>query len=295
MKRPADTIFQPVILFLAVGSFVVLCVRCNSNAVATAVHSASIHAVEPEQKPTEVKLQNTLNEANPVAVMHRPQFPILCYHQIREWLPSDSKTAKDYIVPVEKFREQMKILAENGYHTILPDQLYDYLVNGTALPSKPVLLTYDDTRAEQFTIAREEMNKYGFKGVYFIMTVSLGRPGYMTREEVKQLSYEGNVIGSHTWNHSNVKKYTEKDWALQIDKPSQLLENITGKPIEYFAYPFGLWNKAAIEHIKERHFKAAFQLSEKRDEDDPLFTIRRIIVPGEWSTTTLEKWMANSF
>jgi peptidoglycan/xylan/chitin deacetylase (PgdA/CDA1 family) len=271
-----------------------LFVRCNSNAVATPVHSAITHPIEPDHRPTEVSSQ-IANVANPVAVMHRPQVPILCYHQIREWSPSDSKTAKDYIVPIEKFRDQMKALAENGYHTISPDQLYDYLVKGTALPSKPFLLTYDDTRAEQFTIAREEMKKYGFKGVYFIMTVSLGRPGYMTREEVKELSDEGNVIGSHTWNHSNVKNYTAKDWPLQVDKPSQQLENITGKPVEYFAYPFGLWNKTAVEQLKERHFKAAFQLSEKRDENDPLFTIRRIIVPGEWNTSTLEKWMANSF
>lgn len=271
-----------------------LCVRCNSNAVATPVHSAITHLEQPDHSPIEVKPQSA-NPPNPVVVMHRPQVPILCYHQIREWSPSDSKTAKDYIVPVEKFRDQMKTLAENGYHTILPDQLYDYLVNGTALPSKPFLLTYDDTRAEQFTIAGEEMKKYGFKGVYFIMTVSLGRPGYMTREEVKKLSDEGNVIGSHTWNHSNVKNYAAKDWPLQVDKPSQQLENITGKPIEYFAYPFGLWNKPAIEQLKERHFKAAFQLSEKRDENDPLFTIRRIIVPGEWNTSTLEKWMTNSF
>jgi len=294
MKRLAHTILQPVILFITAGFFVMLSVRCNSNAVATPINSAITHAAEPDHSPTEMKPQST-DLADPVAVMHRPQVPILCYHQIRDWSPSDSKTAKDYIVPVQKFREQLRALAENGYHTILPDQLYDYLVNGSALPSKPFLLTYDDTRAEQFTIAREEMKKYGFKGVYFIMTVSLGRPGYMTREQVKELSDDGNVIGSHTWNHSNVKKYAAKDWPLQVDKPSQQLENITGKPIEYFAYPFGLWNRPAVEQLKERHFKAAFQLSEKRDENDPLFTIRRIIVPGEWNINTLEKCMANSF
>ena len=295
MKQPLHTIFQPIILLLAVSCFLTLCLSCNSNAEATPLRPAITHPVNAAHVTAEVKHQDGLSVVDPLTVMHHQQVPILCYHQIRDWSPSDSKTAKDYIVPVEKFREQMKALAASGYHTILPDQLYDYLVKGTALPSKPILLTFDDTRAEQFAIAREEMNRYGFKGVFFIMTVSLGRPGYMTKEEVKQLSYEGNVIGSHTWNHSNVKNYTAKDWPLQIDKPSQQLENIIGKPIEYFAYPFGLWNKAAIEQLKERHFKAAFQLSEKRDENDPMFTIRRIIVPGEWSTSTLQRWMANSF
>ena len=68
-----------------------------------------------------------------------------------------------------------------------------------------------------------------------------------------------------------------------------------GRPIQYFAFPFGLWDREALEHVKERGFKAAFQLSEKRDEDYPQFCIRRIIVPGEWSTTTLQKWMKQSF
>jgi peptidoglycan/xylan/chitin deacetylase (PgdA/CDA1 family) len=36
------------------------------------------------------------------------------------------------------------------------------------------------------------------------------------------------------------------DWVKQVDKPSQELERITGKPVDYFAYPFGLWNKQAV-------------------------------------------------
>jgi peptidoglycan/xylan/chitin deacetylase (PgdA/CDA1 family) len=229
------------------------------------------------------------------AVLHRAQVPILCYHQIRDWSPSDSKRAKDYIVPVNTFREQIKMLADSGYHTILPYQLFDYLLKGTPLPSKPIMLTFDDSREEHFTIANEEMKKYGFKGVFFIMTVSLNRSHYMTRDQVKQLYDEGNVIGSHTYDHGNVKTYLTEDWVKQIDKPSQQLEQITGKRPDYFAYPFGLWNKNAVEQIKQRGFKAAFQLSTKLDENDPLFTIRRIIVPGEWDAHTLQKWIKRSF
>src|ERR1700750_214498 len=33
-------------------------------------------------------------------ILNRTQVPILCYHQIRDWRPTDSKRAKDYIVPV---------------------------------------------------------------------------------------------------------------------------------------------------------------------------------------------------
>ena len=228
-------------------------------------------------------------------IISRRQIPILCYHQIRDWKPTDSKLAKDYIVPVAVFKAQIKMLADSGYHTISPDQLYNYLVAGTTLPAKPVLLTFDDTDLPQYSIAKPEMEKYGFKGTFFIMTVSLGRPNYMTKEQVKAISDAGNCIGSHTWDHHNVKKYSATDWVTQIEKPTKELESITGKPVKYFAYPFGLWNPAAIPQLKTRGFVAAFQLSTKRDEQEPLYTIRRIIVPGAWSAITLQHYMNNSF
>ena len=111
------------------------------------------------------------------------------------------------------------------------------------------------------------MKKYGFKGLFFIMTVSLGKPHYMSREQVRILSDEGNTIGSHTWDHHNVKKYEGNDWITQLDKPTKTLEQITGKNIRYFAYPFGLWNTAAFPELKKRGFVAAFQLNEKPDHD----------------------------
>lgn len=228
-------------------------------------------------------------------ILDREEVPILCYHQIRNWKPSDSKYAKDYIVPVDLFKEQIRMLADSGYHSIQPEQLYNYLVYGDALPEKPIMITFDDTDLDQFTVAAPELKKYGFKAVYFIMTVSLGRPGYMSREQVKQLSDEGNCIASHTWDHHNVKKYRGDDWITQIEKPTLKLQEITGKKIEYFAYPFGLWNKEAIPELKKRGFKAAFILSTSRDQDDPLFTVRRIIASGFWSGKTLHNSIKNSF
>lgn len=252
----------------------------------------------PTQLIVSEPVQPAINEpviADAKTILSRPEVPILCYHQLRDWTTTDSRTAKDYIVPLQNFHDQMKLLADSGYHSILPEQLNDYLLKGIPLPPKPVMLTFDDTRLDHFKVALPQLNEYGFKGAFFIMTVSLGRPGYMSAVQVKQLADEGHTIGSHTWNHENVKKYKEEDWALQIEKPSKQLEAITGKKVEYFAYPFGLWNKEAIPELQQRGFKSVFQLSAKRDENDPLFTIRRIIVPGNWSAVTMLKYMKQSF
>lgn len=228
-------------------------------------------------------------------ILARKQVPILCYHQIRDYRPTDSKTARDYIVPPAAFKEQMKALADSGFKTILPEELYAYLAAGIPVPEKAVMITFDDTDLDQFTIAKPVLEEHHFKGVFFIMTVSLGRPHYMSKEQVKQLSDEGHYIGSHTWDHHNVKKYQGADWVTQIEKPSRQLEQITGKKIEFFAYPFGLWNREAIPELKKRGFKAAFQLIGPRDPDDPLFTIRRVIITGTMSGPATISRMRGAF
>ncbi len=234
--------------------------------------------------------------ADAATIMARKEVPVLCYHQIRDWTAADSKSAKEIIVPVELFKAQLKILADSGYHTILPDQLYDYLTTGAPLPPKPFMLTYDDTDDDQYNTALPEMKKYGFKGVYFIMTVSLNRPKYMTRDQVKQLSDEGNLIASHTWDHHIFTQYkTPQDWETQVEKPKSKIEGITGKPADYFAYPYGVWNKEGIPELKKRGIKAAFQLSTLRDPDEPLYTIRRMIASGNWSALGMYKSMIKTF
>lgn len=225
-----------------------------------------------------------------------PQVPVLCYHQIRDWRPKDKTIDKEYIMPPATFRKHMKMLADSGYHTILPDELYAHLTKGTPLPPKPVMLTFDDTDGDQYTIARPELSKYGFKGVYFIVFNNINKNKYyMTRAQIKQLSDEGNVIGSHTLDHPNIKKLTDKDWSAQLDIPTKKLEKLTGKPVRYFAYPYGIWNQRILPELSRYGFLAAFQLDEPRDKEKPLLTIRRIIDSGKWDTDKLDHYLKKGF
>ncbi len=272
---------------------------------ATSQDEAAQFSVTPtDSTPTDYLLTNSTEEpgtvtatapADAATILAKKQVPILCYHQIRDWNASDSKAAKDYIVPEQLFKEQLQVLADSGYQTILPDQLLAYLTTGAPLPAKPIMLTFDDTNLDQYTVAAPEMEKHGFKGVFFVMTVSLGRPRYMNKEQVRDLAQRGHAIGCHTWDHRNVKKYGPADWQTQVEKPSKQLAEITGRPIQYFAYPFGLWNPEAIPELKARGYEAAFILSTKRDEQDPLHTIRRLIASGHWSTERLYKNVQQSF
>ncbi len=242
--------------------------------------------------------------ANAATIMARKQVPVLCYHHIYD-IP---KATREYDVTVNEFKKQMKILHDSGYHTILPDQLYNYLALGEPLPSNPVMITFDDTDEEQFSIAKPEMDKYGFKGVYFLMTISIGRPRYMNKEQIKQLADEGHAIASHTWDHHRVDRYKYEntieergvkkvvnDYEQQLGKTKKTIEAITGKPVQDFAYPFGIWSPEAIPEIKKQGYRMAFQLSTKRDTTEPLFTVRRMIVAPTWSAEGMLRVMKSTF
>ena len=244
--------------------------------------------------PTKVVAQKKV-AADAASILSKKEVPILCYHNIKELKAGDGEMTKTYTVSPANFAQQMKALSDAGYHSILPNQLNDYLVYDVPLPSNPIMITFDDTREEQFSIGAAEMKKYGFKGVFFIMTVSINRPGYMSKEQIKSLSDDGHVVGAHTWDHHMVTKYAGDDWNTQLVKPKAKLEEIIGKPVTDFAYPFGLWNTAAIPEIKKSGYEMAYILATKRDPVDPLYAIRRIIVSGTWSTEGMMKSINSSF
>lgn len=258
---------------------------CNNNDKEKKAVTTTPAASTPAKNDT----AHALPVADAAAILAKRQVPILCFHHISD------KPMGEYGLSPALFAADLQALADSGYKTILPDQLYNYLANGAPIPEKSFMLTYDDTDEEQFSIAGPEMAKHHFKGVYFIMTISIGRPRYMSKEQIKQLSDDGHVIAAHTWDHHMVTKYNDSDWNKQLSESKQKLELITGKPVEYFAYPFGLWNQAAFQPLQQRGIKMAFQLSTKMDTTQPLYTVRRMIVPGNWTTSGFMKAMKSTF
>ena len=245
---------------------------------------------------TQVKNDEQRNQvSNRTTILQKTEIPVLCYHRIRTILPNDGENMKTYSVSPSQFAEQMETLYDNGFHTISPEQLYEYLVHEGKLPSKPILITFDDTREEQYRLGAAELKKYGFKGLFFIMTVSIDRPGYMTKGQIKNLSDNGYAIGAHSWDHHLVTKYKGTDWEIQLQKPKKKLESITGKPVKYFAYPSGVWSKAAIPKIKSNGYQLAFILSTQRDLNEPIYTIRRLIVPNSLSAGGMLKAIQTTF
>jgi len=227
-------------------------------------------------------------ENSPAQILAKPEIPVLCYHRIM-----DGKKG-DYTLSLTTFSKHIKILADSGYHSISPTQLYDYLVYNKALPQKPVMITFDDSRVEHAEIAAPVMEKYGFRGEFFIMTITYNKRNYMTTEQIAKLANAGHTIGLHSWDHTMVTKYKEaSDWQKQLVMPKEKLEKIVGKPIEYWAYPNGVYNHEGAKELS-KYIKLSFTLFSKRDSILPLQTIRRIIVP-ECTPQRLLKSMLRTF
>lgn len=220
------------------------------------------------------------------------EVPVLCYHNIKTNVEGKSP---DYTIRLDQFRAHIKMLYDSGYNTIPLDQLYESLTKGVPLPPKPIIITFDDTHLEHYTMAAPVLSHVGFRGVFFAMAVVIGKQGYMTTAQIKLLSDSGHTIGGHTWDHPDLRKLDKKEWDYQLSKPKHQLEQITGKSINCFAYPYGAWNEISIQELKARGITTAFQLSNKQSQKEPMYTIRRLMVAGNWTPDALYKRIKGSF
>jgi peptidoglycan/xylan/chitin deacetylase (PgdA/CDA1 family) len=220
-----------------------------------------------------------------------PTIPALSYHNVRAFTTQNPA----YFITPEEFEKQIKKLKEAGFQTVLPKDIEEVFLAGKKKEAKSVMISFDDTRADHYASAAPILEKYGFRGTFFIMTVSIGKPGYMDRDQIRDLSDRGHAIGLHTWDHQDLRKIAADQWKIQIDEPKALLEEITGKKVTSLAYPFGLWNPEVILQIKARGLKSAFQLGGKADPNDPIYSLPRILVPGNWLGDRLLKEIESRF
>ena len=213
------------------------------------------------------------------AVASRSHVPVLCYHQIRAPTSADSATDRQYIVRPSVLAAQMKALDDAGYTPITGEAYVAHMARGAKLPRKPILLTFDDASAGQYKRALPILEAHDFVATFFVMTVVLGKPGWLTKGQVKALDRAGMTIGAHTYDHKAVPEYSDADFATQLTAPGRELRRIVGHKVELFAYPFGAYSAAAIRPMFSAGYRAAFQLADKLDREHPLWSIRRIIVP----------------
>jgi peptidoglycan/xylan/chitin deacetylase (PgdA/CDA1 family) len=225
---------------------------------------------------------------SPEEILQRSTIPTLCYHQVREYSAAESGGARSLICPPAVLERHLRALTEAGMQPVTSTELVDHLEWGSALPPRAVMISFDDASAGHFTAALPILQRLEIPATFFVMTVVLDKPGWLSRDQVRRLDHAGMTIGVHTWDHHRVTTYVGPDWARQLERPKAELETLVGHRLEMFAYPYGAWNPAVLPHVQHAGYRAAFQLADQPpDPQQPLLTIRRVLTSSGWETDTL--------
>jgi peptidoglycan/xylan/chitin deacetylase (PgdA/CDA1 family) len=276
------------VLLGAVGAAVLAATGCAHAAPAPA-DPASPPLPSPTTAPA-------VDPAAPAAAVlaRAADVPVLCWHQLRDWRAGDSASARATLIcPPAAFRAQLDALHAGGYSTISPDEHLAHLTTGAPLPPKPVLLTFDDSQGSQITTGVPELARRSMHATFFVMTVPLGKPNWMSRDDVKRLHDAGHTVAAHTYDHGRADRYAGADWDTQLAKPRATLEAIVGAPVRHFAYPYGDWAPADFAHLDQAGYVTGYQLAEKPvDPTRPLLTLRRTLVGSTWDGPGLIAAMA---
>ncbi len=208
----------------------------------------------------------------------------LGYTKIRNWiLHMARKPLTRFItfhdIPgfvAENFRDLAKYLKE---HTNVIS-FEEYLAGRVSVSEVNVVITFDDGYKNWATIAAPILKELQLPATFFIssgfigldksqqdrfahvnLQATQGSSGSLTREEVISISNLGFTIGGHTYNHVDLGGIEDPAKALQeIATDKLFLEELIGRKIHYFAYPFGTsFNPKTdlIAHLKQAGYCAA--------------------------------------
>lgn len=159
--------------------------------------------------------------------------PVLNYHKIDTLHHSLSLSPQE-------FEDQIRYLHESGYTGITPDQLMAHHKYGRGLPEKPVLITFDDGYADNYTNAFPILKKYGFTATIFLVTGKMGRdPNFLSWEQAREMQQAGFVFGSHTVNHVVLTEMATEAALAELTGSAQDMERELGVRPKYFAYQIG--------------------------------------------------------
>ncbi len=159
----------------------------------------------------------------------------LTYHKVSAAQQSD---ADFYTVTRDQFSQQLQSLASEGFTPLALDQLADR--KGTS--EKQFTLSFDDGTVDHFEIVLPVLAQFNLRGIFFAPTAKLNRQGYLTDQQLRQISEAGHVIGCHSHDHKRLDTLNETELRHQLRTSCQKLQQITGKPVWAFAPPGGFSN-----------------------------------------------------
>jgi peptidoglycan/xylan/chitin deacetylase (PgdA/CDA1 family) len=172
-----------------------------------------------------------------------------------------------YSVSIEDFRRQMEYIAEINES------------QGHKVTRSPVVVTFDDGLLDNYTNAYPILKKFGLKAHFFVLAGKIGAEGYMSWEQIKDLSSAGMVIGSHGMTHRILTELNDEDLDYELRESKMILEERLEAGVDCLSIPRGFYNQKIITMAKEAGYKAVYTSNTKYSNK---FIISRISVKRNW-------------
>lgn len=108
--------------------------------------------------------------------------------------------------------------------------------------------TFDDGSLSHFTRFLPILDKFGFKGSFYIITDQVGLANKMTWSQIAALYRQGHEIGSHTHTHASLPALSDEklDFELKASK-----NKLTPFGATTLSYPFGDYDRRVINFAKK--------------------------------------------
>ncbi|MBS1869968.1 MAG: polysaccharide deacetylase family protein [Actinobacteria bacterium] len=206
--------------------------------------------------------------------------PILMYHVVSDPLPGSPYP--DLYVPRAEFQQQMRALKAAGYTAVTLQEVWDSWHAHGPLPAKPVVVSFDDGYRSHVVNALPVLRALGWPGVLNLELKNI-RPDYgLTVPQVRALLAAGWELDSHTIDHPDLTTVDAAALRHEVADSRAELRRRFGVPVNFFCYPAGRYDAAAIAAVRAAGYLAATTtepgLAQPAAADR--FTLHRVRVNG---------------
>jgi peptidoglycan/xylan/chitin deacetylase (PgdA/CDA1 family) len=213
------------------------------------------------------------------------------YHVIAD--PQPGTTYPELFVSPSDFQAQMQTLHSRGYHAVTLAQVDRYWSRGYALPSKPIVVSFDDGYLSHYTRARPVLSRLGWRGVLNLEVDNVRTAGDISAHQVSALIGDGWEVDSHTISHPDLTTLPPARLRTELVGSRDWLRRRFHVPVDYFCYPAGRFNQSVEAAVKAAGYRLATTTQPGlASPDDPLALDRVRVDRSDGVTGLLRKLAA---
>lgn len=117
-----------------------------------------------------------------------------------------------------------------------------------------VSLSFDDGNWSDLDVALPALRQRGLTATFFIVPSWLGEPGFMSKQDLKELVAGGMTIGNHGLQHQDWTTLVPDRLEHEVAQGRSLLEELTGQSIDTLAIPYGAYNDSVLDALRRQGY-----------------------------------------